>query len=303
MKVVVDPDGDVLLVVGATQPNVSIQVSSKVLSLASKPFKVMFSQSFREGNELVVSNGPYEISLPDDDPDAMVTICKLIHHKDVAPEGSIVAMRSFSVATDKYDTLQACSLYGRAWLDLFCHNAEQRGAGTLSLAHFFQDCGNFKKVSRALLARPQGIAQLRAVPEDATSIPESVIDALMTLRSSIEDHLSENLQMPITKMVTEHTQNLVLRGNCNHQSTQVCDYISELRRLHLWPVQPKHWDFDEVLSDLSEFRNESTSKKKLSLRLFGMEFQLKSRYIIFEHPHLQVLHLLSDLKPRKSLTA
>lgn len=52
MKVAIDPDGDVLLVVGSNKSQVSLQVSSKVLSVASKMFKTMFFGQFKEAVEL-----------------------------------------------------------------------------------------------------------------------------------------------------------------------------------------------------------------------------------------------------------
>lgn len=51
-KIVADWEGDVELVVGEDDTRYPIQVSSKVLSSASKVFEAMFSHSFKEGNEL-----------------------------------------------------------------------------------------------------------------------------------------------------------------------------------------------------------------------------------------------------------
>lgn len=55
----VDPDGDIILVIGLAEDihDVSIQVSSKVLSVASKVFKAMFSRNFKGGNEMAAAKG------------------------------------------------------------------------------------------------------------------------------------------------------------------------------------------------------------------------------------------------------
>lgn len=50
--VVIDPDGDVLLLVGKKTAKASLQVSSKVLSVTSTVFKAMFSRNLKEGNGL-----------------------------------------------------------------------------------------------------------------------------------------------------------------------------------------------------------------------------------------------------------
>ena len=45
-KLVIDPDGDLILIL----PNGKLQVSSKILCMASKVFKAMLSAKFAEGN-------------------------------------------------------------------------------------------------------------------------------------------------------------------------------------------------------------------------------------------------------------
>lgn len=52
MRIAIDPDGDVLLLVGNDESQMSLQVSSQVLSVASKMFKTMFFGQFKEAVEL-----------------------------------------------------------------------------------------------------------------------------------------------------------------------------------------------------------------------------------------------------------
>jgi hypothetical protein len=54
--VMIDPDGDVLLQVGSSEPKAHLLVSSKVLSLASPVFAVMLSPQFKEGISLRFGN-------------------------------------------------------------------------------------------------------------------------------------------------------------------------------------------------------------------------------------------------------
>ena len=58
-KVVIDPDGDLVLVL----PNAEIQVSQKILSLTSTVFKAMLNGNFVEGNSNLVG-GIRRVSLP-----------------------------------------------------------------------------------------------------------------------------------------------------------------------------------------------------------------------------------------------
>ncbi|XHG06613.1 hypothetical protein AWENTII_009800 [Aspergillus wentii] len=72
-----DPDGDVILVVEESK----FLVSSKVLGLASPVFAALFSRKFSEGTQLVENSRP-EITLKDDNPDAMRIILRVLHFKD-----------------------------------------------------------------------------------------------------------------------------------------------------------------------------------------------------------------------------
>jgi hypothetical protein len=70
----IDPDGDVLLQVGSSEPKAHLLVFSKVLSLASPVFAVMLSPRFKGGIGLRLGNS-CEIPLPEDDLEAMTLLC------------------------------------------------------------------------------------------------------------------------------------------------------------------------------------------------------------------------------------
>src|SRR5277367_6787997 len=76
----IDPAGDVLLQVGSSEPKAYLLVSSKVFSLASPVFAAMLSPQFKEGNSLSSGNG-CEITLPEDDPEAMTLLCNCLHFR------------------------------------------------------------------------------------------------------------------------------------------------------------------------------------------------------------------------------
>lgn len=55
-----------------------LRIDTRCLQRASKVFEVMFPGSFAEGNGLS-STTPKNISLPDDDPEHMLTLCNIFH--------------------------------------------------------------------------------------------------------------------------------------------------------------------------------------------------------------------------------
>ncbi|MCJ1396601.1 hypothetical protein MMC18_009492 [Xylographa bjoerkii] len=73
----IDQEGDVTLQLA---DNSEVQVSSKVLSLASPVFKAMFSSKFAEGSRLK-QGGSCRVHLPDDSPEAIKLLCMILYHR------------------------------------------------------------------------------------------------------------------------------------------------------------------------------------------------------------------------------
>ncbi|OCT46969.1 hypothetical protein CLCR_02476 [Cladophialophora carrionii] len=68
------PNGDVTFKVGTGEEACEITASGVVVSLASEVFSSMLSSNFMEGRTKV-------ISLPEDDPQSVLTFCQIVHHK------------------------------------------------------------------------------------------------------------------------------------------------------------------------------------------------------------------------------
>lgn len=72
------PDGDVVLVVGPDKSR--MRVHSLALRCASKVFRTMFGPNWSEGQGLGTSVTPKEISLEDDDANALRVVLLTLHH-------------------------------------------------------------------------------------------------------------------------------------------------------------------------------------------------------------------------------
>lgn len=94
----IDPEGDIILICGEAE----LQVSSKVLSLASPVFKALFSPNFAEGQP--TSNKGSRIHLHDDDAESMRFMCAVLHHKCTSANRiGLERLERLAVVTDKYD--------------------------------------------------------------------------------------------------------------------------------------------------------------------------------------------------------
>ncbi|KAE9978166.1 hypothetical protein EG327_007504 [Venturia inaequalis] len=266
MKVAIDPDGDVLLVVGSNKSQVSLQVSSKVLSVASKMFKTMFFGQFKEAVELANSTTPYEVLVPDDEPVAMIALCSVLHHVEFTPDLSVLNLSDFAGVADKYDAVKACKLAGKAWLDHICLQIYGMSGflliRLLNVSYIFDDYQKFKNISKMVLAHPDGCQHVRDFIPDAVGFPDSVPDTFATLRRDLEDIISERLMDPVTVMargrkwygITDHTSNKGGLSSCKHDVAKSYDYTWELTELGLWPITPRKWNLDTVIQSLAAFK-------------------------------------------------
>lgn len=120
---------------------------------------------------LATSSSPSEVSLPDDDPDAMVTLSKLIHHVDSELKSDLNALKNFVVVTDKYDVFQTSRHFGAACLGLLCGYPEKLNAECLATVYYFDDYQSFKKIFKVLLAKVDRVGQIMRLSEDIPVCP------------------------------------------------------------------------------------------------------------------------------------
>lgn len=89
---VINPDGDVILICGENE----LQVSSKVLSLASPVFKALLNPNSAEGQP--APSKASRIQLHDDDAESM---CAVLHHKCASAKGiGLERLERLAVVTD-----------------------------------------------------------------------------------------------------------------------------------------------------------------------------------------------------------
>ena len=107
-------DGDVVLIVGPQQ--VGLRVHSLRLRCASKVFDSMFGPTWSEGQGLC-QESPREVPLPEDDADALHTICLVLHYRhDVRSDLTPHEVLRIAIMADKYDLGVALKYARTQWL-------------------------------------------------------------------------------------------------------------------------------------------------------------------------------------------
>lgn len=114
-KIIADPKGDIIFLVGPDDDRTKIQVSSKALGLASPVFLAWFSPRYLEGTP-TESGAPRTVRLPDDDPAAMTILCYVLHFQsDQVSMTSFTVFENLALLCDKYDCSRALKPWATSW--------------------------------------------------------------------------------------------------------------------------------------------------------------------------------------------
>jgi len=171
------PDGDVTLIIGPEKA--SFKVFSQVLKISSKVFPAMFNPQFREGQSLL-QHSSTTIPLPEDDPEAMETLLRVLHGSDSWTHylkfdgGHILRV---AIATDKYDCNVAMGPVARICLDTAAKNEEIKTEELLDwlmAAYWLEDHQGFEELSLRLVMEHQG-SYLTACKADNSNLDQETL--------------------------------------------------------------------------------------------------------------------------------
>ena len=145
--------GDLILVTGPQEER--LRVHSLILSMVSKPMRVLLGPDFKEGQTLATSGPePAEIMLPEDDAMAMSVMCRVLHHQEDLAVSQLAPNVALKVATlaDKYDCVAAVRSCLKVWVS---HNHTTRNIDSLvqcmTAAYICDDALGFSAVTLSLL--------------------------------------------------------------------------------------------------------------------------------------------------------
>jgi hypothetical protein len=144
------PDGDVILIVG--EENVRLRVYSQCLRSVAKVSGAMFGRDWSERQSLFMPL-PEEVRLPEDNADAMRTICCVLHARNDLLSKHLTATEILqaAVAVDKYDLKSALEHAGSVWLMPEPFKGILDRARFLAAAFLFNNAEAFLAHSRYLI--------------------------------------------------------------------------------------------------------------------------------------------------------
>jgi len=98
-------EGDVIFVLKQTR----LRVSSAILANASPVFKTMFGPNFAEGQGQSSAGDPREVTLFDDDLQAMTRLCRILHHQNDTKDILLTSTESYESCVDDLFALTVVS--------------------------------------------------------------------------------------------------------------------------------------------------------------------------------------------------
>ncbi|KAI9871679.1 MAG: hypothetical protein M1830_002623 [Pleopsidium flavum] len=239
LKIVIDPDGDIIFVLEETE----LRVSSKVLSVASAVFKAMFGPHFLEGSDLT-SMSARRISLPDDNAEAMTTLCNILHHRNnkIDQEPAPSALEQLAVLCDKYDCSKALVPWSRTWMSYY-HQNSSRVIGVHRLMYpfyVFDDAVSFQQISIMIVNHTIGFIH---APKTTGSLPVGIFEKLQQEKWLIESRLCANLEVAVcpilNKIWAQNHPNASNHGNkyyCADDGVRIWAHLRALKSLELLPL-------------------------------------------------------------------
>lgn len=148
---VMDPYGDITLVVGAEKG--SIRCARNILCLSSPVMKKMLDPEsrFTEANNNDVSDdGTKHIQLPEDEYKPLILVLRIVHHKvkDLPKKISFELLAGIAVVCDKYDLLDCIHHWTDSWSDYASESEDRRW---LFVAFVLKIPKAFRDITRSII--------------------------------------------------------------------------------------------------------------------------------------------------------
>ncbi|KAK5695122.1 hypothetical protein LTR17_024595 [Elasticomyces elasticus] len=244
-------EGDIILVLEDGKKR--IKVLAAILSFKSKVFKKMLGPHFLEGQTQRSSEQPQEIQLPEDDADAMVLMCQLLHSGGPGKErGHLREVAVMASLADKYDCVYEVSFISETLLKrwaaaggiTYCRSLDWAPFATttllLGLNHMF-----VQVTRHTVLGVSSSFSQMRN--SDCVPLPITVLLGLEEQRAAARNLL-------VDKMATRTAGGTCQVGGCNgvpSMSTFERDIAHRLGSPHwppVWDLQPLRGIFQKLAS-------------------------------------------------------
>ena len=151
----------------------TINVSKALLSYASDYFKTLFSNKFSEGHLAELDSN---IELEEDEPEAVVNLCKILHMKytGLRPMGATELLR-LAIVADKYMCVEAIGLAADALFPTETKGMACEPVRDLVVAAYLLDQpAHFRRCTKAIMTDYTKSFATVALSEEGQRVPATV---------------------------------------------------------------------------------------------------------------------------------
>lgn len=180
-RAIIDPDGDLVLVIEGRE----LVVSRKALCLSSSVFRAMLrdgSPFLESTDQVIASDGLRRIQLKEDNYEAMSIVAKVIHmqHDIVPVTVSFNMLETLAVACDKYDIRQCLGFWPQKWSEPHFHTVTTPGYERwLFIAFIFRNATVFSMISQHFMLNTKltetGDLQFPGSNQTSEGVPNGIL--------------------------------------------------------------------------------------------------------------------------------
>lgn len=216
---VVDPEGDVVLVIPTDKGKARFQINSSTLCVASSVFRAMMGRhsQFKEARVLASARAdanciPYELTLEDDNQNALAVVLRIIHLKNYLVPKQVDEDQLYEVAVicDKYDVSIALMLWADRWITALVPNESASpptviGHKWLFISYVFARKELFHKLSKELIltattATDDSTALVMTAKDGSEMneyIPDSILIGIATCRQQSIERMMDRVHRAV----------------------------------------------------------------------------------------------------------
>lgn len=208
----------------APQTERKLLVSSVLLSHVSLVFAAMFDGRFAEGQNLSLTSPPV-VSLPDDEADAMATVCKIIHARieDFTVNTTPTTLSSIALVAHKYDCTVAIRAWSIIWVaDVLTRPSAEDFEKMVTITYLLDMPSEFRSATQSLIRDRSDLLSITAMSNGLSLLPLEFLERVV------------KTQYDAQRRALASVDKMFASRSCEICKMSVFSFCKDLQRIGFW---------------------------------------------------------------------